>query len=70
MRKNVGKMLSQTIKVAKGARFEENFWKNQPWHSRLFAGHCQLWLQNADSSRQALLEVLQRQEALQDLLSE
>lgn len=70
MRKNVGKMLNQTLKVTKGATFEENFWKNQPWHSRLFAGHCQLWLQNADSSRQALLEVLQRQEALQDLLSE
>lgn len=70
MRKNLGKMLGHTLKATKGKSLPPDFWKNQPLHSRLFAGHCQLWLQNSDFSRAALLEVLQRQEALMDLLSE
>lgn len=70
MRKNLAKMLLHTLKATKGFGLPQDFWKNHPHDCRLFAGHCQLWLQNADFSREAFLEVLQRQESLQDLLSE
>lgn len=70
MRKNLGKMLLHTLKATKGVGLPQNFWKEHPHDCRLFAGHCQLWLQNNDFSREAFLEVLQRQECLQDLLSE
>lgn len=70
MRQNLARMLSRTLKMLRGSRPEPEMLQNQPLHSRLFAGHCQLWLENENFSQKALGEVLKRQETLLDILSE
>lgn len=68
MRENLAEMLACTLKAVRGGNMPADFWLKQPLHTRLFAGHCQLWLENENFSRNALQEILTRQEVLLDLL--
>ena len=70
MRQNLAKMLSQTLKTLRSSNPPLQALQTQPLHSRIFAGHCQLWLENENFSQKALGEILKRQETLLDILSE
>lgn len=70
LNKNLGKMLAVfNSSFAKGRPLPENFWRLQPRHCRLFAGHAQMALQNADYSRQAWLSAMDRAAALASSLA-
>lgn len=70
LRKNIGKMLATfSAGIRGGHSLPRDFWKNQPWHSRLFAGHTQMFLQNEDFSRKALEIALERMARLEALFA-
>lgn len=47
---------------------DENFWRLQPWHTRIFAGHTQMALQNAGYAPGARATALERAKALDEAL--
>lgn len=63
MKRNFGKMLATfSESLRKGQTLPEDFWRLQPWHSRLFAGHAQMSLQNDDFSSASMRAALGRME--------
>lgn len=68
MRKVFGKLIA-TVAVSgrKGEPLPQSFWRDQPWHCRLFAGHLQMTLQNSNYAM--LAQVLGRIEAVQAVLA-
>lgn len=54
----------------KGVYLPENFWQHHPWHSRLFAGFLQMFLQNDDYSRAAWLNIMQYAVITEEILSQ
>lgn len=70
MRSNFGKMLAYMAQSSKrGQPLPADFWRNQPWHSRLFAGNLQMSLQNSAFSRAAFMTALGRIDSLQAVLA-
>lgn len=70
MRAGFGKMLASMAASRKqGKQLDAAFWRNQPLHSRMFAGFIQLSLQNSDFSSSAFAEALARIDALQAVLA-
>lgn len=70
MRSGLGKMLAYMAKSGKhGQPLPADFWRNQPWHSRLFAGNLQMALQNSAFSRAAFMTALGRIDRLQEVLA-
>lgn len=70
MRSSFGKMLAYMAQSSKhGYPLPADFWRNQPWHSRLFAGHLQMYLQNSAFSRAAFMTALGRIDSLQAVLA-
>lgn len=70
IRSNLAKMLTVLARSRQRAEpLPDNFWHNQPWHSRLFAGHMQMALQNEEHSLQSWQTALQRVETLQIILA-
>lgn len=51
------------------ASLPENFWRRQPWHSRIFAGYMQMFLQNEGYTRESRQTALQQLDILQSLLT-
>lgn len=68
MRANFAKMLGKLATTSKrGQSLPADFWKTQPWHSRLFAGNLQMDLQNSGNT--AVSRNLGRIDYLQALLA-
>lgn len=68
LRATVGRMLANWGRMG-GHPLPENFWMVQPPMLRIFAGHAQMTLQNADFSKAAWQCVLERAELLRGILT-
>ena len=53
----------------KGAILEDDFWKRIPNHTSLFAGHCQMTLQNENYALQSWNNILARTALLREIFS-
>lgn len=70
MRATLAKMLEKLAAANKRAEpLPSDFWRNQPWHSRLFAGYLQTSLQNSGFAKNAIARVLTEIDFLQATLS-
>lgn len=70
MRAGFARMLSTFGKcLKKGLPPPEDFWKRQPLHSRLFAGHAQMAMQNDSFSRDSMLAAIGRAASLEEIFS-
>lgn len=66
----LGKLLLELSLCRKrGEYLPEDFWTRHPWHSSLFAGHCQMWLQNGNYSAAAWSQVLRRLISLREIFA-
>lgn len=68
LRAVLGRMLTGWARMA-GRPLPENFWEAQPPMVRIFAGHAQMSLQNADFSKAAWQCALERAELLHGILT-
>lgn len=70
MRAGFARMLSAFGKcLKKGLPPPEDFWQQQPPHSRLFAGHAQMAMQNGSFSRDCMLAAIDRAASLEEIFS-
>lgn len=71
MRATFGKMLAMLAHSQKWNKpLPEDFWRSQPWHSRLFAGNLHMRLQNSSFSRESVAKILTEIDFLQAVLAE
>lgn len=68
LRAAMGRMLTDWARLG-GRPLPENFWAAQPPMVRIFAGHAQMTLQNADFSKAAWQCALERAELLRGILA-
>lgn len=69
MRATFVKMLAYLNLCRRTRELPPDFWKNQPWHSRIFAGNLQMSLQNSSYSRKTLIIELEKIDTLQSALA-
>ncbi len=70
MSANFGAMIATLAKIRRsGQPLRPEFWQAQPLHSRLFAGHVHMSLQNAGYTPQAWAQILERLASLGEVFS-
>lgn len=70
MRSTFGKLLAYLNRSSRrGQPLPDDFWRNQPWHSRLFAGNIHIGLQNSGFSKASFARALTKIDALQAVLA-